>query len=444
MDYNIIALRSSDDIINSPTTKSAVMAEQDPGGFGNAFFMAKPHSPFLKAWMQEYRRFNDSDWGGFSLVAPHKLYEQGNQDLTALDVHTWYYPYCCSDASTIKLFFGHSFTDIDENYGVHQWGGRWRTTNMLTPESVRTIDTPFFCHIRHLFNDLGDGYVAQDYRTNPNCSFVDMSTLRPSSDLLMADYQFTHDTSIKVIDDSGNRLHGWAPHTTGMPLDFSSTATSTSIIPQQVREFQPYQFLVLPLPTDYDGRVGTLQTSLYFQNGFADDRDKTTTLAQVRMDDDSKLLLRLLRSASTGNTSVQVEWIASSDRTSIEGEVFVHTSASSVFLDDGKWHGLQLSWDRKQAGLVTVLVDGNLDTAHASGEDQTPLKPLLAASVRLLPKELKGGEVWINALKESELDGGLRARMRYLRTYASAHLASWITSHYDKDKPHPGSISTLR
>jgi len=62
MDYNIIALRSSDPIINDPTTKSAVMAEQDPGGFGNAFFMAKQYSPFLKAWMQEYKRFNDSDW----------------------------------------------------------------------------------------------------------------------------------------------------------------------------------------------------------------------------------------------------------------------------------------------------------------------------------------------------------------------------------------------
>jgi len=429
MDYNIIALRSSDPIINDPTTKSAVMAEQDPGGFGNAFFMAKQYSPFLKAWMQEYERFNDSDWGGFSLVAPHKLFEQGNQDLTALDVHTWYYPTCCSDASTIKLFFGHSFTKIDQSYGVHQWGGRWRTTNMLSPANVRTIDTPFFCRIRHLFNDIGDGYIAQDYQTNPNCSFVDMSGIQPSVDTMMADYQFTHDTDIKVIDSSGNRLHGWAPHTTGLPLDLAPSSSS-SFIAQQVREFRPFQFLVLPLPTNYDGRTGTLQTSILLQNGFNDHRDSTTTLAQVRMDDDSKMLLRLIQSGATGNTSIQVEWIAGQGKAVTDGEVFIHTSARSVDLDDGKWHALQLNWDRKEAGLLTVFIDG-------SGKEKV-LQPLLAASVRLLPNAVTGGEIWINALKESELDTGLRARMRYLRTYASPHLASWVTSSsWDKNS---GSI----
>jgi len=304
---------------------------------------------------------------------------------------------------------------------------------MLTPESVRTIDTPFFCHIRHLFNDLGDGYIAQDYQTNPSCSFVDMATLGPSTDTLMADYQFAHDTDIKVIDTSGNRLHGWAPHTTGLPFDISPFATSpTAITPQQVREFRPLQFLVLPLPTDYDGRTGTLQTSLLLQNGFADGRDSTVTLAQVRMDDDSKFLLRLLRSGTTGNTSVQVEWMAPEGKAAADGEAFVHTSARAVDLDDGKWHAIQLSWDRNEAGLLTVFVDGD-------GKEKV-LQPLLAASIRLLPSPVKGGEIWINGLKESELDTGLRARMRYLRTYAAPHLASWVESASSSDYSRAGSI----
>lgn len=59
MDNEMIALKSSDDIIYSPDTKSTVLPRQAIYGQGkavlNAMIMSKPGSPFLLRWMEKYR-----------------------------------------------------------------------------------------------------------------------------------------------------------------------------------------------------------------------------------------------------------------------------------------------------------------------------------------------------------------------------------------------------
>lgn len=414
MDYNIVALKSSDPIIFNATTKSAVMAEQDSWSFGNAWFMARAASPFLKAWMQEYKGFNDSKWGDLSLGAPHRLYRAGGQDLTKLDYHTWYYPPCCADSSTQKLWFGQSFSDIDDSFGVHQWGGRWRSTAMLTPESVRTIDTPFFCRIRHLFNDIGDDYVAEDWRKNPNCSFTTLDTLPTNPDGLMGSYHFRHDTAIKILDDSGHRLHGWAPYRSGLPV-------STDV--DSFREFRKDEFAVLPVPIDYDARRGTIRTELLLQNGHTDEVDTAITLAMFRLDDDTKLYWSFVRHGS-GNMTVQLEWGVYQQKVPDKSRsVF---STSSVFLDDNRYHVLQLAWDRVDTGLMTVHVDDSQE-------------PLFQGNVTLLDEPVRGGELWINAFREAQTDTGFRGRIRSLRTYSTGYVHELVngpTTSYSAGAGH--------
>jgi len=398
MDYNLIALRSSDEVIYGAETKPTVMARQEPGSICNAFIMSKKHAPFLRRWMDQYRNFKDSDWDGMSVKMPNKLAAQDQSDVTVLDQSAWFYPTCCSAASTIRLFFGQTFGTIDNNFGVHQWGGKWRTSSFLTPGNVREIDTPFFCRIRNLFDNVGGSYVSMDWRKNPNCSFVTMDTVASRhGDSLISAYDFQTDTSIKWIDQSGNRLHGWAPF--GMPL------VAEGSMGRMVRETRPDTFAVLPVPSDYDARTGTVHTEIMFQYGHYD-HGTSAMLAQVRFDDDARMQWSFHYDAINRTSTVKVVWIpwewANAEQSALTFDI---SEVLPMDIGDNQYHRLNLAWDRLASGSVVVTIDD---------------VEVLKTSVSTISRPLMGGEIWINGASDTALDKNLRARIAFLRLYSTS------------------------
>lgn len=293
MDYNLIALRSSDPVIYNSSTNSTVMG-REIAGLCNAMIMSKPHSSFLREWMAAYVNFKDEDWMSLSVNKPWDIYTEGNKDLTVLPIENWFYP---SFLDANKVFLGHSWYEIDTNYGVHMWSTYNQFYSWLTPESVREIDTPLFCHIRNLFDNVGDNYVAQDYRTNPNCSHITMQSLISSETALMGSYSFYQDTMNKVVDTSGNHLHGWAPRGTGRPIEDGI----------RVREFRRAQPLFLPVPIDYDGREGTISAEMMFQ--IDKYLDTKMEFVKLRLDTrDTNLYWRFIYDAKKDMAGVEIEW----------------------------------------------------------------------------------------------------------------------------------------
>jgi len=97
MDSDLVALKSSDDILYNPTTRATVMAMQYRGdGIPNGFMMSKPGSPFLKSCMQHYKEITDKKdekiWDRLSTTRPYLMHQDKDPDLTVLDRNSWFYP----------------------------------------------------------------------------------------------------------------------------------------------------------------------------------------------------------------------------------------------------------------------------------------------------------------------------------------------------------------
>jgi len=234
----------------------------------------------MQAWMEKYKDFDDTQWNEHSVQMPARIYDSGeNTDITVLDEHAWFYPMYGSESHGFyKLWFGKSFSDIDLNYGVHLWA--WHGSPIpeyLDPRTVREIDTPFFCRLRRLFDNLGgDGYVAVDWITDPNCANIVMKDMQLRDDGLLANWSIEADTSdIKLQDTSGNRLHGWAPP--GVTIVQSHDG-------RQVRQFREDSWAVHPVPLQYDGRAGTIAFNMLLENDSQQDQHNVT-LARLRLDD---------------------------------------------------------------------------------------------------------------------------------------------------------------
>lgn len=391
MDYNLVALRSYDSLIYDPETKPAIMGRQWETQLCNALIMAKPKAPFIRQWLEAYETFSDDEWDYHSGIVPLMLYDSG-AEVTILDPHAWFDPPPGRGLHNItKLWFGQSFWDIDINFGVHQWRYHSRTESLLTPDSVREIDAPFFCRISHLFDDVDGQHDTADWRSNPNCTVAKMESLvnRPTTGL-MASYDFSHDTTQKWIDSSGNKLHGWDPYGTGLLSDNG----------QLVREFRKDTFAVLPVPHDYDCRAGTVESDILFQVGHSEN-DTLVRFLQLRFDETATLVLRFRRMKFTKLAIVQAEWASDWDG----DQTFNYSSSVPISLFDDRYHTLRFAWDRKGNNRLAVQIDG----LFVLDEQISPLIDQLATS-----------ELWLNGAREWDIDGGLRARLRYLKVYSEA------------------------
>ncbi len=199
------------------------------------------------------------------------------------------------------MWLGKSWWDIEVNYGVHLW--HWDAMpvpRLFSKDVVREIDTSFFCAIRKLFDDFGgDGYISTPVKEDRNCLVVWMETLVPHAQGLLASYDFSEDSSdAKWVDTSGNHLHGWAPN-------------GTAIIHQPdesvERHFSAGSYAVLPVPADYDARVGTIHIGIRFDGH---EWASNVQLAKLRIEGHRELLISVVRDAQPEVVRVRFQWIA--------------------------------------------------------------------------------------------------------------------------------------
>jgi hypothetical protein len=285
------------------------MAIEEDVGLCNALIMSKAGSPFLQRWMEQYVDFSDRQWNHKSVVTPYQLYMKGDPDITVLDSHTWFYPmYTGDDEGFFRLWFGKSFWQIDRNYGVHLW--RWPHSpipELMSPEIVREIDTPFFCAIRKLFDNVAnDGYVSLSADQDPNCRPIWMAQINHTQPALISQYDFMQDkTTTKWLDSSGHRLHGWAPRGT----ELHPVSNSTSEIG---RNFAPGSFAVLPVPVDYDARTGSVDIAVKVAE--SDWRGLEMLLFKTRIDQSDELLLFLVPDPWAKSHRLKVRWRSKSSK----------------------------------------------------------------------------------------------------------------------------------
>lgn len=299
MDTNLIALRSWDPIIFNASTRNTVLGYEHGTALCNAMIMSKPRAPFLRRWLRTYRIFLEWPklWNFQSGTLPWLMHVLGDRDLTVLDNHAWFYPLYGEGMNT--LWLGKSWWDIGRNYGVHLW--HWKNVSipdLLSKDVVREIDTPFFCAIRNLFDDFdGDGYISTPMAENANCSTVWMGGVATNSQGLFASYDFSTDTTnTKWVDSSGNHLHGWAPN--GTVITHHSNKST-------VRYFSAGSYAVLPVPADYDARVGTISMRINFDGyGLLSELQ----LFKLRIANQRELLISLLCDPSDQSTRIRFQW----------------------------------------------------------------------------------------------------------------------------------------
>lgn len=192
-----------------------------------------------------------------------------------------------TDPMLATMWVGESWWDTERSYGTHMW--KWGYSKLprqidVTAELVREVDTPIFGRIRSLLDDLDrDGYYSLPPEQNPNCTAIWMKDVRAGEPC--SDYQIVGDTTdVKWVDSSGYRLHGYARQGTSI-LRNSSTAAVT-------REFTPESHAWLPVPADWDSRVGTAR--MVFQLDSASWTGKQEIwLFKIRLDYAGKLLISL-------------------------------------------------------------------------------------------------------------------------------------------------------
>ena len=265
MDTDVLPLKSADEIIFDPWTKASVMPEQNPRYdhvVSNAMIMSKPGSPFLRRWMERYKDFDPGEWDTTSCKAPIEMADRGDPDLTTLDYRhrSWMYPMPSGgdvgrDPHLATMWLGKSWHDINESSGVHLWkfdGGRLDRPVVVTPESARNVDTPLFCKLRPAFDNFdGDRYQSIPYDEDPNCWPSWVKDLRQEDWKMFGDWRIhTDENNIKWVDSSGHKNHGFALVGTNLTTD-----PDTGIVS---RRFDEGSHAWLPVPADWDSRVGTV------------------------------------------------------------------------------------------------------------------------------------------------------------------------------------------
>ena len=261
MDTDLVALKSLDDVIYSPTTRATVTAIQYRGdALPNGFIMSKPGSPFLKRWIQRYQEAKaKGNWNELATKIPYQMHLDNDPDLTVLGTQSWYYPLSAEkegDAPLKTLWFGKSWHDIEKSYGTHFWHPMEEFVALIKPLTIQTIDTPLFCYTRTFFDNLDDdGVYAESPETNRNCTVSRYMDLEEENYRMFSDYTMAMDDSdMKLVDSSGFNNHGWAPR--GMVLQHNGSSGGL------VRSITADSFAVLPVPADWDARTWSVRMTI--------------------------------------------------------------------------------------------------------------------------------------------------------------------------------------
>lgn len=406
LENDLVALRSSDDVLDDPKTRSTVMAKRgNPESVPNWLIMSKPGSPFLKTWMQEYEGASDEQsWQQLATGTPWDLAKNNDPDVTVLSADTWFHPITTEpdlDSSLTKMWFGKSWDNIDKSYGTHVWHWVGSLKSSITPEAVRSIDTPLFCRLRKLFDNLeGDGYYSIPSDKNLNCSIIQIGDLSQKDLGLFSDYRVTlHDTDIKWVDSSGFNNHGWAPSGTPVAHDGSGV----------FRNITTGSYAVLPVPAGWDSRMWTARV------GFRIDPRMLTPgseagLFKIRFEGDGEILVRMSGKRKPSQVVFQVDWS--------EGAKFAEEAKQYDQQRDIIWvpvsglrnlqedlHELAITFDRRDYGGVQIFIDGK-----EIGSKRLPLIDSFKA----------GQDIWLNARNWDELDTGFRGLLSRFTMYADA------------------------
>lgn len=315
LDTDVLALKSSDDVIFDSHTKATVLSRQlSMAPVINAMIMSKPESPFLYRWMEAYQNFTVSEWDQMTSFVPHDMFLAGEPDLTLLDDHAWMYPKRHGKADNIahphlsQMWTGKSWHDIDYSHGVHFW--KWLTYAKdlvhMTPDMARNIDTPLFCRLRSLFDNVDDdGYFSIPWKDNPNCTVSWVKDLDEDTHRLFADYRMDQDTmNMKWVDSSGHSNHGWAGHGTNIVR----TDNGTEIVN---RRFRKGDHAWLPVPADWDSRVGTARMTFQLHPEALKESDKEIGLFKIRVDWTGEIALSL-KPGTVGKPILKFQWEAPS------------------------------------------------------------------------------------------------------------------------------------
>ncbi|KAG8532452.1 uncharacterized protein KY384_002329 [Bacidia gigantensis] len=389
LENDLIALRSSDGVLDS-TTRATIMAERlQPAGVPNWMIMSKPQSPFLMRWMEEYAE--EKDFATLATVTPFEFLKNRDPDLRVLDGRTWFYPLASSldgDSSLKKLWFGKSWYDIADVYGTHLWHWSEAFRNLITPELVRTIDTPLFCRLRGLFDGVG-GVKSLPWDQDENCNVTIIPDLSIKEGRLFLDYQARGDREgIKMLDQSGHNNHGWAVNGTQLYRGYRTISENS--------------FAVMPVPVGWDARVWTLHTKLRVDPSCLKSTE-ATGLIKIRMDDEKELLIQL-RTESNG-PALDIHWESTKQDKYHKNEDFSWISAPKLAPLTEAAHDLTISFDRRDNGSVAVYLDGE----DAGGED-----------ISLIYSPKIGQEIWLNSRHWDNLDTGFRGELYRFTMFADA------------------------
>ena len=306
MDTDLVSLRSSDDIIYGPTTRATVMAAQHRGeGLPNGLIMSKPGSPFLKRWMQHYGEAKrNGNWDELSTIRPYLMHQAKDPDLTVLEGHTWFYPLSAEkdgDTPLKTLWLGKSWHDIDQSYGTHFWHPMDNFASLIEPKTIQTVDTPLFCRVRQLFDNLDDdGYFAHPVAQNSNCSIVWMKDLSEEDYKIFSDYKVSaDDLDIKLVDSSGFSNHGWAPR--GMLQSHNETSGVA------FRNVTKDSFAIMPVPVGWDARVWTVRMTLQVDHGEITTADGVG-LFKIRTETAGEIMIRVRNDIPYPGVTINLEW----------------------------------------------------------------------------------------------------------------------------------------
>ena len=434
-----MALKSSNDVLLGENATSTVLATRlNPEGVPNWMIMSKPGSPFLRRWLQQFegqldpetneRIWNDENWKEMTFDVPTELSMEEDLDVTVLNGYSWYYPLASEAEGDIplkKLWFGKSWDSIGDSYGTHIWHWDNDVRNSITPETVRTIDTPLFCGIRRLFDNLdGGGYTSIPREKNANCSIIPIGKLRSRHHRLFADYRMAeHDLDAKWVDSSGFHHHGWAPKGTVLRRNTDNTTH---------RDFDENSFAVLPVPKGWDSREWTVRMDLLLDSTALDARD-LIGLFKIRTEGDGDIVIRVGHQQDPGYL-LEVEW-HELDRTESSEileeetqEIKVQIPSSQLKQLGRSWHSLAVTCDRRNKGTLDVYLDGAL---------------LGSTELQLQQEPNFGQEIWINAREWKQFDMGFRGSLRRLTMYADALTAGNVKQTIPNNAASLVSLPTM-
>ncbi|KAL9638912.1 MAG: hypothetical protein Q9164_001253 [Protoblastenia rupestris] len=410
LDTDMLPLKSSDSLIFAEGTRATVMARQNQRydhSVSNAMIMSKPSSPFLRRWMLAYQDFEVGEWDRTSSQVPLEMAEQGDQDLTVLGERAWMYPMISSGAEVgpdphlATMWLGKSWWDIEESFGVHLWkwdGGRSERPVPVTPDVVRSVDTPLFCRMRSAFDDLdGDGYVSILWEQDKSCMVSWMRDLREEAWRIFGDWRVGGDEmDVKWIDSSGHGNHGFAGKGTNTTRDSETGVVS--------RQFAEGDHAWLPVPADWDSRVGTMRISFRIDKHAWLERDGEVGLFKIRHDYAGEIVLTLKSDDLFDGPLLTFHWATSflvDDKYKTLNDI-TWTSPQRLNLSPNHPNDLAISFDRKTTGQIALY----LNNEHIAND-----------TLPLIPSPVIGNEIWLNAREWKELDTGFRGEIYGLKAW---------------------------